>query len=226
MTSMTKRLLFGGTLMAAGLAPATQASVSFVGSRAALNGNNIIDWGQFGGAYANVPSGSAGLTSPSNVGFKVGQPGGGNLQRRDQLPPNYGGWNGCFSPGDRILWNNYGYSDTIHIDFAVPTDRVGANVQADFFGGFNGYISVFDTSNNLLGTFSAYGYASNFADGSAPFLGVQSTGFDIGSVDFRVASFTGINDLAINQTDVNYVPAPGAAGLLGIAGLVATRRRR
>jgi hypothetical protein len=193
------RCLFGGALFAAGLVAHTDASVTQVFSRGELAANNSIDWAQFGPDFTDVPSGSVGTTTPGNVEFRISQPGDGNFRRQTEGPS----WFGTFSYGDAIIWNFHG-SDSMRIDFATPTDRVGAQIGAGYFGPFIGYITVFDADHNALGSFSAEGTNNGAEDGSAPFLGVVSTAFDIASVEFRMEDFDGDDDLAINRLDVNF----------------------
>lgn len=210
----TRCLLFGGALFSAGLAADVSASVSFVASRGALGGTDFVDWGQFGPeAYSFV---GIGLTD-GGVGFYAKDLIGYQMYRADQGS----NWMGNFAPGDRLAYTQANKDNWVQLWFDTPTDRVGANVQPNVLGGFNGYIWAFDAYDTLLGAFDVNGNSTQDGDGSALFLGVQSTGFDISHIIFGV----GANNIAINQVDVNFVPAPGSAGALCVCALAARRRR-
>ena len=82
---------------------------------------------------------------------------------------------------------------------------------------------------NVLGqTFSQLGNSNGAGDGSAIYLGIVSTAYDIKSLVFDEVSSTGNgNDFAINRVNVNPVPIPGAILFFGpgLVGLAAVRRR-
>jgi hypothetical protein len=80
-------------------------------------------------------------------------------------------------------------------------------------------IQIFDTANNLLGTFQ-----SPANQNETDFFGFISNGTPIGRVNLF-----GIGNNAEGADNISIwtrIPAPGAAALLGLGGLVAGRRRR
>lgn len=65
------------------------------------------------------------------------------------------------------------------------------------------------------------------AGGLADFQDFTLTGFtNLSSVEFEGVSVTGAEPYAFGIDNVRLVPAPGAAALLGMGGLLAARRRR
>ncbi len=87
-----------------------------------------------------------------------------------------------------------------------------------FLGGNSIRVDVYDSNNVLIGNMAAAPTGPNGA-----FLGILATGGDtIGRVNFFDAAngVEGLFNIAV------YIPAPGSLALLGLAGLVRTRRRR
>jgi hypothetical protein len=194
---MKKQLAAYFVALLAFVAIASQArAISFVGSRAALGGNDFIDWSQLGPQNTVVGSPSA-LVSNGGLNASISTSNSTNMQRLDQSS----GWNGNFAPGDPLIWNQAGQGDLI-ISFATGVFGVGAQVQADFFGAFTGTISAYDQFNNLLGTFNFNGVSDPNSDNSAVFAGVQDTTADIFKVVFHTSDIFGGNDCAINQLDL------------------------
>ncbi len=223
---MKKQVVGFLTAVFACVALASQVqALSFVGSRAALAGNDFIDWGSLGPEFTVVPSPSS-TSSNGGLGATVSSSNGLDMTRLDQSS----GWAGNFAPGDHLLWNTTGQGDII-IDFATGIYGVGAQVQADFYGAYTGTISAYDQFNNLLGSFAFNGVASGNADNSAVFAGVQDTTADIYRIVFSTTDIFGGNDFAINQLDILTnapgVPDTGATlSLLSLAiiGIGLTRR--
>jgi hypothetical protein len=206
-----------------GLVPATSEAVPvLVTSRAGLGGTDHYDWGALGGDFTFVPSpfsiASVGATSTATVT----NPSDG-FERRDQGT----GWAGNFAPGDRLLWTR-NTAGPMQIDFSSPVSAAGAQIQADVFGAFVGFIDVFDGSDSFLTTFSLAGLSGFTSDNSAIFLGVRDSN-GIGRIDYRIA---GAGDFAINQLDVDAagtpIPEPGTLMLIGsgLAGLALRNRRK
>jgi hypothetical protein len=216
--------------LAAAVSSGAFGAVAFVGSRAALAGDDFIDWGTLG------PQGTV-LSNPFNVNTNggmnvtVNKMAGGNFSRFDQAPG--GAWNGNFSPGDSLLYNNMaldGIGGPVSIVFGSLVSGAGANYQTNFHGDFTVRISAFDALDNLLGSFHVAGFASNLADGSTVFLGVTSTFTDIRRIEFNgLTAASRPQDFAINQLDIvtGFRPIPSPAAALPFAlGLLAAGRRR
>jgi hypothetical protein len=205
-------------------------AVAFVGSRAALGGDDFIDWSTLG------PNGTL-LSNPFNVNTNggmnvtVNKMPGGNFRRLDQFPG--GTWVGDFSPGDHLLYNNMfvdGIGGPVSIVFGSLVSGAGANYQPNSFGPFTVRISAFDALDNLLGSFDVAGNSGFQADGSAVFLGITSSFADIRRIEFSglTADFLA-QDFAINQLDIvtGFRPIPSPAAALPFAlGLLAAGRRR
>ena len=205
-------------------ASSASAGLTLVTSRAALGGDDSVDWGQLGGEFVGVSNPFA-ATSTGGIGLNGTGNGGSPFDRIDQSS----GWSGNFSPGDKLLWTFYPSEGPMDLAFDKIICGAGANIQADFFGDFEAFLEAFDSNGNSLGIVSEKGTSNSNNDGSAIFIGVLSSLHDIASISFWVKSDTGINDFAINQldlvTDCNVVPSP-AAGLLGLLGLAFTRSIR
>ena len=136
-------------------------------------------------------------------------------------------WNGNFAPGDHLLYNGAAFTGVqgdISLTFATGIFGVGAQVQADFYGGFSGTISAYGQFNNLLGSFNFNGVSNGNADNSAVLAGVLDNTPDIYRIVFHTSDIFGGNDFAINQVDlVTSVPDTGTTlsllsfGIIGIA---------
>ena len=226
MTKSTSVLFKFGLLAAGVLTLQTQASTIFVGSQGALAPDDFVDWGQLGAPFTAVFSGSV-VTSDNGLILTVTSTGG-TMQRRDQTT---GGWSGNFGSGEKLLWNA-GNGGDISISFATAIYGLGggAQIQSDYFGGFSGTISAFDSSNTLLGSHGFSGYSSSAGDDSAVFVGILSSSPNISRISFT--AFNSVTDFAINELQL--VTTPGTPtpdsstnlALLGLAcmALAVTRR--
>jgi hypothetical protein len=136
-------------------------------------------------------------------------------------------YNADFLPTDTVLsafdLNTFTSLVTgIRIVFAIPVYGVGAQIQVNAFGAFQGTLELFDSSFVSLGTVQVNSTVQGNGDGSAPFLGALSTD------PIKAALFTADSSgVAINDLQVNLVPEPAEIfALLPALALLAIRRKR
>ena len=214
---------FGWCVALAGIVTTTglAASASLVTSRAALAGDDFIDWGQLGAEFDPITP-PAGITTHSGSIASVINPSGA-LYRVDQGS----GSGGNFASGDRLLTTLF-TPGPIRIVFAEGLSKVGAQIQVNGFGAFSGVISVYDATGALLESHVVPGASNGRDDGSAIFLGVSRSSGDIRRVDFQVSG-SADPDFAINRVDLTSVPEPAmtASLMVGLSfiGLACSRGR-
>jgi hypothetical protein len=202
--------------------PALAAPVE-INSRAALGGDDFIDWGTLG------PSGtSLGLTflvtSNDGLGATVSStatPFG--ASRKNQGPMD---WNGSFAPGDELLFSGAGTArPTVTIQFSTPVAGAGAQIEDAFLDGVSPYIAglqVFGSANTLLGSFTQTGISTEGSgNNSAIFLGVLNDTANIDHITYRISEASNaLVGFALNQLDIvttpraTPVPEPGIFLLL------------
>jgi PEP-CTERM motif len=205
----------------------SRASLTEVTSRASLGGTDFVDWGTLGVPFTTI-SNPFTITSNGGVTLSVSQVGANNFERRDQG----NGWNGNFAPGDHLLWTA-GANGPVTMSYTVGgVSAIGTQLQSDAFGAFTATITAFDSSNNVLGSFTENGNSTPNADNTAIFLGVTSSSADIFKITYSVTSGLG-QDFGMNQLDFtsgpSSTPEPSTlaiAGLGGIGFLVYGWRRR
>lgn len=143
------------------------------------------------------------------------------LGRVTTSPPNVlATISGSFIRGSATTW-----STSVNVDFLAPVYQVGAYFGNDQVAGFSTTLSLFDASNNLIGSYSLTGNDNTSVD---QFLGLES------SVPLVRARFdTNISYLAVvldnlqfSATPPQSVPEPGSLALLslGVVGVAAMRR--
>ena len=181
--------------------------LTFITNRTALGGTDFVDWGVLGSPFTTV-SNPFSITSFGGLNLEVSQPFG-SFERRNQS----GGWNGNFTPGDRLIWtqNNPG---PLTIDFNSPVLGAGAQIQINTFGDFIGTIEAFDSGGISLGGFSLQGLSTSNGDNSAIFIGLLSNTANIDKLVFSVDF--GSQDFAINQLDIVTKPVPESSFVFGV----------
>ena len=194
--------------------------------------NDTVDWCQFGCTGAAFPSPSAFTSALGNTGV-VGNVG--TLQPWYNLEdPN--SWNGNFPPGMGLVYNGAAFGNT-PTGIATQLDEgvygVGAWIQANFYGSFTATITLFDSSDQVIGTYSANGVANPGAPPLTLFIGALDTSADVWAAQFDVSNTAGggedfaIGTLGLATTPAQGTPEPSTLMLLGSAiGFVGVIRRK
>ena len=143
-------------------------------------------------------------------------------------------WLGNFNDGMGVLYNGVNSGNNpggILMSFDNPVFGAGAYIQQEEFGGFTATIQLFDSSFNLLGSFSADGNSDQNV-GTALFIGAFDSTAD---VSYALFDTTGVSDddfaigTAILRTQgQTQTPEPGTLLLLGssVIGAAGVVRRR
>jgi hypothetical protein len=193
---------------------------------------NPVDWcTNYGcaGQQLGTPQNWAAATPP-NTGM-IGLISSQNMQNLQQGVS----WNGNFSAGMGLIYNGVEtLSNTpggILVSFNQPVFGAGAYIQNDPFGAFTGIITLYDSSFNLLGTFSAPGNSDTNV-GTALFIGAFDSTADVSFAIFD----TNDDDFAIGTmrlatSAVTTTPEPGtlflvAPSMIGLAGVIRRRMSR
>ena len=207
-----RSMLVGAVLVTAPI-QAAFASLIMTNDRDAILTDYTIDWASLGGDLTGVAGlftiDTATVTGASNFTVFSGST-----------------YNSDFKPTDSVLAlvdpNFDPLAGIFSITFASAIQGVGAQVQANQFGSFSGFIRAFNAANMLLGSFAINGMNGGSGNGSAVFAGVISSAVDITRVEF--ASFGA--GAAINSVSVD-VPEPSTwlMLLIGLGFLTVMRKR-
>ncbi|MBH8561518.1 hypothetical protein I8748_04890 [Nostoc sp. CENA67] len=233
-----------------------KAATFFVSERAALGGNDEVNWVSLGKVFNPVASdysaflpNSFSAISQGGLGLDVNIAPTNNPQITppfvfQTLPPP--GIRTNFANGDFILFGGInptgfqplpegapdprtqGNGGPFTISFAQPVFGAGTQIAVDISNlQVETFISAFDKANNLLGAFSVLSTSSLALDNSAVFLGVRSDTPNISRLVFS-SSYPQYG-LAINQVSILAVPEPTdtlAILAFGVSGVVFKLRRR
>jgi hypothetical protein len=202
-----------GAIAIAGAATSAQsATLSFVGSSAALGANDTVNWSSptLTGLPSATPTnlkiqstggltvtgtqngGGASILQQNPTGFLLSATNANALQTptiADDPASRNGLWNGNFAPGTSVLYSN-GNLGGLTLSFATPVSAVGAQINSVFYRnstgtpGFQGTLTAFATDGTSQ-TFNAAGFTDGTAGNTAAFWGVRSTAADISSIVFR-----------------------------------------
>lgn len=125
--------------------------------------------------------------------------------------------------------SGFDVGSTYRFDFSV-TNLGFQNAASGAWNGFDGFYQFF-ADGNLIGTSQTVSKQASGADAivweaaSVEFVALAES-FTLEIRGETVGGAFEIAYLGIDGVSVSRVPAPGAAALLGLGGLVATRRRR
>jgi hypothetical protein len=223
MRSKAVILTLSAVMMGVILCGFASAQVLMVTSRPGLGATDMVDWSQFGNSYTNVPDPSN-FTSTGGLTGTIAD----SLNSQMQIRQQGNSWAGNFTQGDYVLLDETS-GGLLSISFNTPVSAAGANIQANLYGSFNASISAYDSSNNLLGSFTESG---NSTSSSAIFLGVSSSINNISKLEYGIPSNEsagfGINQLGIRANPSTNVPEPGDLALLlsgGLSGLALFLKR-
>jgi hypothetical protein len=218
-------------LFSPSLTSSVQAVPVEINSRATLGGNDFIDWGTLGAAGIEIANPFVAVSN-GGISTTVSQGGGLLFERLDQNP----GWNGNFAPGAALIFINQDINNnetkTVSLQFSTPVAGAGTQVQTNSPGEFGMTLNVFDSGNNLLGSFNEAGLSTSTADNSAIFLGVRNDTANIDHVTYTVSTPHSLG-FAMDQVDLvngqlTAIPEPGTILLLAtsLTGLGIARWRR
>ena len=161
-----RSMLVGVVLVAAPI-QAAFASLIMTNDRDAILTDYTIDWASLGGDLTSVAGlftiDTATVTGGSSFTVFSGST-----------------YNSDFKPTDSVLAlvdpNFDPLAGIFSITFATAIQGVGAQVQANQFGSFSGFIRAFNAANMLLGSFAINGMNGGSGNGSAVFAGVMKRG--------------------------------------------------
>ncbi|WP_341526007.1 hypothetical protein WKK05_26065 [Nostoc sp. UHCC 0302] len=232
------------TVLIALLPLPVKAATFLVTERAAFESNDQINWSSLGSTFTPLPN-SFSATSQGGLGLRVNIPSTNNPLITQpfvfQTSDNPGGIRTNFANGDYILFAGIdvrafgpnpplptnGNPGPVTISFDQPVFGAGTQIVVDDVFGFDTFVSAFDSTNNLLGTFSAPGTSSLLLDNSAVFLGVRS---DIANISRLVFSTSAQQyGVAINQVSIIAVPEANptlAILILGTSSVILRLRQR
>jgi hypothetical protein len=200
------------------------AAPSLVTSRAALGGNDFIDWGDLGPPVPipnplcpadyvpspfNITSNSCEL--PATVdNLSPLCPFWQRFRRVDEGSVLGTGWRGNFMLGDALLFTTVPSIGPVSITFDRPVSGAGAQVQPAAYCKFRATIKAFDVDNNQIASFTVYGTSTPAQNNTAIFLGVLDSTPTIKRIEFsveqKVLLWYVCWPFAINQLDLVIPP--------------------
>lgn len=224
MKTNTKMCLFGGALMTAGLTAQAQTFIY-------ADADTTATYGSFASSYAYGVGGTADNayrpatldTYASGYSYALGTTTMSTSQTATSMRTE-GSWDGGGYVG-------YGYGTNIMQQWFQTSADGALRIDWDV-SGTDGYASALvleDVSGNTLSRISPF--ALGTATSGTRYISVDA-GVDYGILfGLQDIFITGAGPFIFNSTDAQFInvtliPAPGAAALLGLGGLVATRRRR
>jgi hypothetical protein len=211
---------------------ATYASASITGSTDPNAFNDYVDWCVQFNNCANTPFLEPSPSSFTSNGGVTGQVGLVGTQQPFEVRQEGVSWVGNFPANMGIVYNAVSTQNNTPADiaatFGVGTYGAGAYIQAEHYGAFTATVTLFDSSFQSLGSYTATGDSES--TGTALFIGAYDTTADVYAAQFSVKDINGQDDFAIGELKLNTngVPEPGTLMLLGPSalGLFGVVRRR
>jgi PEP-CTERM motif len=211
--------LLASVLAAAG-ASSAWASLTVATSRGDVTADSTINWGALGGDFTPV-----GATATVGAVSVSGAPAFGILEQGLSATYNFAAGESLLAMFDLV--NGTDTNGNFVLAFAGGIAGFGTQIQGNLFGALSVDMDVFDTANLLIGSFNFVGTSGGNNDGSALFVGVNSTALDIGRIVLRGAGAgAAINQLTLDTVANNGVPEPGTLALAGLALAAASTLRR
>jgi hypothetical protein len=197
--------LASAILAAAGSSLPAFAGVTQVLTPSTLAADSSVSLGSLGSSGTIVASGSTATTSTgSTVTFLAST----SLYAVEQGTS----WSGNFLPGDDLL---YSYGNTsITIDPSVLVQGAGLQIQSSALGTYYAQVSAYDGTGALLGSVTGSGSSTRSADGSALYLGLTSTSFDIDKLVVQLLSPT----LKLNKFSIGNIGLVEGSSSVRLAG--------
>jgi len=173
-------------------ASATSTSYTTTTNKAAFVSTDYLDWSAFGPQSSFIQFGQIAF---SNLGKKAI-----NISPDVLLRIKQGeSWFGNFTPGDE---GAYSYTQpSIIIEFPQKVYSAGLQIQSSalttYYAGFEAY----DDADIMVGTVSGSGVSNRNADGSALFIGIQTSNKCIRKIDIHL----NLPTLKIEKFSVNRI---------------------
>ncbi|MEG3437191.1 hypothetical protein V0288_08675 [Pannus brasiliensis CCIBt3594] len=225
---------------------APSLAINLVTSRAALSGNDSLNWSSVGTFFppSTLPL-SFTATSAGGLGVTVSIPTPPTLPSPPQITnplifqTTASGIETNFAEGDFILFTGLkpgtppptlGNPGPLSIAFDSPVKGAGAQIAADdATTSYTAYIEAFDVNGNSLGIFDIFPATSSLAlDNSAVFIGVSSPSAEISRIAF--SSDVALRAIGINTLSINNPAIPEPSGAIALilfgSGLIAVKRKR
>ena len=175
------KTLAAAVLAVAGSTLPAFASITQVTSPSNLLANSTVSIGSLGSSGTIIASGSTATTSSgTSVTFTAAS----SLFSMEQSL----NWTGNFSPGEDLIysWGN----TSITINPSELVQGAGLQIQSGTLGTYYAQLSAIDSAGNTLGSVIGTGTSTTAGDGSALYLGLSSTGYDIDKLVVQLLSPT------------------------------------